>query len=630
MCGFSGFLSINKEDQKVIESMASSLHHRGPNNIGYKSSSFSNMNLEIAHNRLSILDLEERSNQPFNCGEFELLYNGEIYNFKEIKEELISESILFETEGDTEVVIKSIIHYGLEQALSKFRGMFSIVLIHQRSETIYLIRDRVGVKPLYYHIKENILIFGSELKALSHHPRFSKIISPEALRNYFNYGFVTGRQSIFEDCFRVLPGEIVTIKLSQSKLSYERKKYWEIEDFFKKPKLKISYDEAKEKLKSLLKESFKLRMVSDVPVGVFLSSGYDSTCVASLLTKDFKNLNTFTIGFHDKKENEAHIAKEIAAKLNTNHHETYCNEEDAIKLASKLVDFYDEPFGDSSAIPTILVSNFAKEKVTVSLSADGGDELFYGYSRYFTINSIKNNKLINNPLTRYLLIFISFFSPLIEKLFKVYNLTTRIKKIISIIEKVNYYETLDTIIKIFPDNEVDDLITINTPKIIKATNLNQTSYYKNGMQLWDATHYLPDDILVKVDRATMSTSLEGREPFLDHKIIEFAAQLPQSFLEQNNSGKKIIKDIVHDYIPKDLIDRPKTGFSVPLTDWLKGPLKSMVTSALTSLNSKDFPEINLNEANKIYESFYKSPEAHNPHKLWLLINYIQWKNKWVL
>jgi len=625
MCGFTGYIGNTEYSESVIEKMIGILEHRGPDHLQSKKFKLDEKFISIAHSRLSILDLNSRSHQPYQYRNHSIVYNGEIYNFHEIRKELEVKGVSFETEGDTEVVIKAIVHLGMHDALEKFRGMFAIALLDHETKKLYLVRDRVGVKPLYYYHDDENLIFASELKALSLHPAFEKKISPLGLTNYLKYGFVTGKQSIFQKCFRVEPGQVLTYCIEHHKVSKET--YWSLKRAFTQEKISISKEEAELELKSILEEAFSLRMVSDVPVGIFLSSGYDSTCVTAILSQKYKNLNTFTIGFSDPKENEANHAKKIAAHLGTHHHELYCDEGEALSLVDKMIDIYDEPFGDSSAIPTTLVSAFAKKKVKVSLSADGGDELFFGYKRYLMIEKIRSNRWLNN---RVILNLIKATSPIIKglgQLFSIYNLDTRIGKIVKIIESENYYSALEETIKIFPDEEVEQLTNLSS---VSKKDVNFPEKDIQGMQFWDASHYLPDDILVKVDRATMANSLEGREPFLDHKIIEYATKLPIDMLYSNNGGKSIIKDIVHKLIPEDLLNRPKKGFSVPLRKWMCGPMRAQIEKLITPVTLKDFPELDHEQVLKIKSSFFETPDKINPHKLWLLFIYINWKRKWGL
>lgn len=621
MCGFTGFISDLKHDSDIIQNMTMALKHRGPDHQAWKSIKLSTAYIELGHTRLSILDLDPRSNQPYTYENLSLLYNGEIYNFKEVKKELKDKGISFETQGDTEVAIKAIFHLGIKEALSRFRGMFAMALLDEKDKKLSLIRDRIGVKPLYYYWKDRNFLFSSEIKSFSSFPNFEKKISAKALHSYFKYGFVRGEQSIFENCYRLNPGEILTYDIESNLIS--KKKYWSLKSCFEQKTTTLTEDEARLKLAGILRESFNLRMVADVPVGVFLSSGYDSTCVASFLAKEYRDLNTFTIGFNDPQQNEAQYAKEIAERLNTNHHELYCDNEQALTVLKDLFEIYDEPFGDSSGIPTVLVSRFAKEKVKVSLSADGGDELFFGYARYFSLLKIKNNLLLNNPITIFLITLITPFLSVIERTFKIYNLKTRATKLLQILKSKNFYEILDKTIMIFPEKEVNSLLNINCIDSHDTPELGI-----KGMQYWDSENYLPDDILVKVDRATMSASLEGREPFLDHKIFEFAGTFPINYLYKNGSGKSIIKDIVHEILPKELMNRPKKGFSVPLKDWLLGPIKGEVDSLINDEEIKKHSELNINEAINIKDAFYKNPSKVSPQKLWLIYSYLKWKKRW--
>ena len=603
--------------------MTTELKHRGPDHQNSFHWNMGDTYVSMGHCRLSVLDPSEASNQPLSYEGLDIVFNGEIYNFQEIKDELINKNHEFQTRGDTEVILHAVREWGLKDALLRFRGMFAFAILDRDKKQLFLVRDRVGVKPLYYFFDQFNLIFGSELRSLRKHPQFKQEISYKALVQYLQYGYVRGEQSIYSHCFRLSPGSILTLDISNFEI--KQHKYWSIIQPIEQKNLKIDYKEVKYKLNKILNKSFSLRMVSDVPVGIFLSSGYDSSCVAAILSKSYKNLNTFTIGFESQGENEAHYAKRIAHILNTNHREFYCTEKEALEISKKIPDIYDEPFGDSSAIPTILVSKFAKEYVKVVLSADGGDEIFYGYNHYKSIENIYSNFLVNNSFSRFFLKAFLLTSSFVQKMLPIYNLKTRIQKILDITKVKSYRKALSSTVKIMTQDEVSKLTTSSMEQEIEEFSSIESI---RAMSIWDIENYLPDDILVKVDRSTMSNSLEGREPFLDQNIIEFVQSVPMKFIKKENRLKFLIKDIVHDHLPKELMDRPKTGFSVPLGNWLLGPLKKYVDSVINKNVLQFCPELDSANVLKIKNDFYKKPNIHNPQKIWIILNYLAWKRRW--
>jgi len=389
MCGVVGFLGKNSPK---LDSMMQSINHRGPDDSG----KFENSEVSLGHLRLSILDLSREGHQPMSYKNFIMIYNGEVYNYKEIKEKLIAYGYSFDSNTDSEVVLKAYHKWGIK-AIDKFIGMFAIVIYDKTTSKLILIRDRVGVKPLYYYFDGKEFVFGSELRPIIEYFKDNKnlVINRDALYEYFKFGYISSNLSIFENCKKVPAGSYLIFNLKRVELDI--KQYWSILPFFELPKFKKREEELVDELEAILIDAFKYRMVSDVPVGVFLSGGVDSSIVAAILQKHYGNIHTFTIGFNENKYNEAKYAKEVANYIGTKHTEKYLSSDGAKAILDKFVDIYDEPFGDSSGIPTTLVSNVAKESgVKVVLSADGGDELFCGYKRYWTIYNI-GNKLFKIP-----------------------------------------------------------------------------------------------------------------------------------------------------------------------------------------------------------------------------------------
>lgn len=630
MCGICGFIDFNKKSDKlVLDKMVETLHHRGPNDRGSELYQFDNASIGFGQTRLSILDLSPLGHQPMHHEDLSIVFNGEIYNFEEIKKELILLGHIFKSDSDTEVILHSFKEWGAH-CVSKFIGMFAFVILNKSTNQITIIRDRAGVKPLFYYWNNGLFLFASELKAFHQHPNFEKKINESSVHEYMDTGYISAPNSIFENCFKLEPGHILNLDLNKQKFKIES--YWDVADYYKLPKLSISYEEAKEKVEELLVSSFNYRMVADVPVGVFLSGGYDSTAVAAILQKGRRDkLNTFTIGF-EEGNNEAPFAKEISEYIGTNHTEYICTTKEAQDIIPTLAYYYDEPFGDSSAIPTILVSKLAKKNVTVALSADGGDEIFAGYDYYNIFN--KNLNFLNKipsisriPISKLLQLssnLIPSANQGVKKKVKVLSkLLSENKEDESSILHSSYFSL---------GSDIKSKLFKTTSEIKFSGFLSNTVGIRDNLSFAlarDYKMYLQNDILAKVDRATMSVGLEGREPFLDHRIVEFSAQLPNDFKYSKNIQKRILKDIVHKYIPKSLMDRPKTGFTLPINEWLKTDLIFLIEEFLS------FESIeNSNIFDPIYveilkEKFFKNT-LYDPSIIWKLIQFQMWYKKWML
>ncbi|MCT7527092.1 asparagine synthase (glutamine-hydrolyzing) [Aliarcobacter cryaerophilus] len=625
MCGISGFCDFKKKSsENILKNMTDALIHRGPDSSGYSFFEYETYQVGLGHRRLSILDLSTQGHQPMKYKNLEIVYNGEIYNFKEIRKELEDSNYIFGSNTDTEVILKAYDKWGLKM-IDRFIGMFAIVIYDKTTSTLLCIRDRAGVKPLYYYFKDGLFLFASELKSFYKHKEFQKQISKEGLSLFFQYGYILEPYSIFEDTYKLKAGHYLKLDLKTSVININ--KYWDVIDFYNKPKLDISFEEAKQETEQLLKSACEYRMVSDVPVGIFLSGGYDSSAVAAILQKDrIKKLKTFSIGFYEKKYNEAHYAKDISKHLGTEHTEYYCTQKDAQDLLPLIGDIWDEPFGDKSNIPTLLVSKLARKEVTVSLSADGGDEVFGGYGKYTEI--LKYNKLfskrpISNNIAN-LLDFIdvrSFFGQ--NKSYKFLNKYERFKLTL---KAENEIDVLKNSIYCFLPSEVKKLLN-NFEKNIETCFddirfLNQNNDSLDKIMAIDYKTYQLDDILVKVDRATMSVGLEGREPLLDHRIIEFVSTLPSKYKIKNGEKKYILKEIVHNYIPKELMDRPKMGFGFPLKEWFGDELKKYILEYLDSEKITKIGLLNVQEVEVLKKDWLVN--NRNLNKLWLILNFVMW------
>jgi len=570
MCGISGFIDFNKKSSlEQLQAMNRTMVHRGPDGEGYFFEPLDTAHVGLAHRRLSIIDLSSHASQPMFYEDYVLIFNGEIYNFQEIKDELIALGHIFHTQSDTEVILHAFQQWHT-RCVDKMVGMFAFVLLDKKKGEIHAFRDRAGVKPFFYYWHEGLFLFGSELKALMQHPAFKKSICLDSLASFMNYGYVPTPNSIFEHTHKLKPGHFIEISLQ--KKNFETKKYWNVLNAYQLPKLDIGYEEAIEETEKILKKAFQYRMVADVPVGVFLSGGYDSTCVTAMLqAQASQKIKTFTIGVGDQNLNEAPFAKQISDYIGTDHQELYCTEKDALDIVPQLPHFFDEPFADSSAIPTILVSKLAAGSVKVALSADAGDEIFGGYNRYAYYQKIhflgKFPQIGKNSIS-----WAIRMAQRGAKYVVKHPLTLqRMDKMQKLISNPSASNIMDSFTHHFGEKELRDLFSNDFAAQHSLFDPHPKHPKDNlsAMMAIDYQTYLLDDILTKVDRATMSQSIEGREPFLDQHIIEWAAQLPNHFKYHKGTKKRILRDITHRYIPKEMMDRPKMGFAIPLQKWLQ-------------------------------------------------------------
>jgi len=614
--------------------MTNTIHHRGPNDSGCLFFEYKDAQVGLGHRRLSILDLSSHGHQPMQFEALTIVYNGEVYNFKEIREELQKENYTFESDSDTEVILKAYHKWGIK-AVDRFNGMFAIAIYDKEQQTITLIRDRSGTKPLYYYFKDGLFLFGSELKSFHKCPDFDKEkeIDFNALAQYFHYGYIPQPYSIFKHTYKLKSGHYLTFTIQQSEPKVT--KYWDVKNFYNLPKKNITYDNAKEELEVLLTSAFQYRTVSDVPVGIFLSGGYDSSAVAAILQAHTnKQIKTFSIGFHEARYDEAPYAKKVASYIGTNHTEYYCTKNDALEILPTLPDVYDEPFGDSSAIPTILVSKLAKEHVTVALSADAGDEIFGGYGKYrTTLQYYKFFSQIPAFTKRPLHYLFNTVDPLKLPILKNhYNISSKFKKIAEILDMTTDAVSIMKITShIFTPFENQNIIQGNYTEyhtdFDTLSQLNPNNDILSNLLAIDYQTYLPDDILTKVDRATMSVSLEGREPLLDHRIIEYVSQLPSGYKMNQHQTKIILKDIVHKYLPKTLMDRPKKGFSIPISEWFRSDLKTYLLYYLTT-TKLETAGLRSHEIIRIRDEYLNGTEV-NIGKLWSILMYLMWYERWM-
>ena len=631
MCGITGVLSFNQQsvNEQLINDMITTLPHRGPDSHGV----WCYEGVGLGHVRLSIHDLSEAGHQPMlsHSGKWVIVFNGEIYNYQEMRSQLAQEySLVFKSDSDTEVLINAIEHWGVEQTLQKCIGMFAFCAFDRKADKLYLARDRFGEKPLYYGQQNNTFAFASELKALK--PLKSLTwkfdVDHNVLATYMRYGYVPTPYSIYKNIYKLEPGCYLEIsEYGKSKVH----SYWRAKDALSKAKFNGSYQDAVGTLEQKLKETLKLQMASDVPLGAFLSGGVDSTTIVALMqSMSTRKINTFSIGFYEDQFNEAEYARDVARHLDTNHTDMYVSEREALDVIPKLSLMYDEPFADSSQIPTYLVSKIAKSKVTVSLSGDAGDELFGGYNRYFLAQKLKQ-RILDKAVVRF---GISNMPNAILKVLgkvpsKYAHFSDKLLKLKQIIRNSgrspeSLYQQICS--QIYQTNFVlggNEIAVLDHDRLVGAEQMN----FQEWMMYTDSQTYMMDDILTKVDRAAMATSLETRVPFLDHRIFEFAWALPLEYKIKNGIGKHVLRDVLYQYVPQKLIDRPKMGFGVPLAKWLRGDLRDWAESLLNPglLVQQGYLEPNVVQR-------YWQQHLHNKSNwqaaLWNILMFQAWLEEW--
>jgi asparagine synthase (glutamine-hydrolysing) len=578
--------------------MTSRLIHRGPDDEGYWIDS--DQRLAFGHRRLSIIDLTAEGHQPMlsKSGRFVIAFNGEIYNFLELRMELEKLGERFRGRSDTEVLLSAIENWGVEAALKKCVGMFAFALWDKAEKRLFLARDRIGEKPLYYGWTNKTFFFGSELKALKAHPLFETEIDRNSLALYLRYNYVPAPYSIYKNFYKLLPGSILSFS-AESGLLEEPIQYWSAKAAINRAQENLfvrSEEEAVERLHALLSEAVRNQMISDVPLGAFLSGGIDSSLIVALMqAQTSKKVKTFTIGFFEEAFDEAKSARKVAEHLQVEHTELMVSPREAMSVIPKLCGIYDEPFSDSSQVPTFLVSQLARKSVTVSLSGDGGDEIFGGYNRYLWGPRIWNRI---RPMPLWLRTGLSssleFLSPdTWDHLFSVVNplLPKNFRfrlpglKVQKFAESLRARSELDFYLgRASHWAEPKKVVLNSVEKLTLALDSNlhpRTKSFAEKMMVMDLLTYLPDDILTKVDRAAMAVSLESRIPFLDHRVVEFAWSLPMEFKIRGGEGKWILKEVLSKYIPRDLFERPKMGFGVPINKWLRGAMRPWAEELLS-------------------------------------------------
>lgn len=627
MCGIAGFCNFpdpkgDGENLKVnIERMKKRMFHRGPDAGGSWISE--DGKVVFGHRRLSIVDLSETGAQPMTSksGRFVICYNGEIYNHKKLAEKLLAEGKVtsFKGTSDTEVLLEAFEAYGVEETIKQCKGMFGIALYDKKEQILYLLRDRVGEKPLYYGMVKDSFVFASDLGCIAVLDGFDNPINRKVLDIYFTHGYIPAPHSVYEGIYKLEPGTV--LKMKAPFRQWEISAYWSMKEAAKKGQQNLftgTEKEAADELERLLKASIAEQMVADVPVGAFLSAGIDSSTIVALMQSlNQGKVKSFTIGMEEKDYNEAVYAKEIARHLGTEHTELYITEQDAIGVIPRLSGMFGEPFADSSQIPTYLVSKMTREHVTVSLSGDGGDELFCGYTSYASVERIWNKMkgipyFIRKPCSELVL-----HSPLIKKdMIRIKGKLLGAKGPSDLY--IASYETDPLTKKIsLCEEECSYKYSEFEPNFLEETNHN--------IMLMDMLMYHPDDILVKVDRTAMAVSLETRVPMLDKDVVEFAWSLPVEFKRKDGVSKKVLRDVLYRYVPKEMMERPKKGFSIPVQKWLLEPelrewAESLIDRAVLEKQGLLDPDV----VWKIWKDFAEGGQWRI--QIWFILMFQQWMN----
>lgn len=620
MCGIVGIISSNTISRDVVHTMTTKLGHRGPD----AQALFLNesKSVGLGHTRLSIIDLSVEANQPFvsTSGRYVVIFNGEIYNFKSIRENLKKEfNLSFRTNSDTEVIAEAFTVWGTKM-VNRFNGMFAIAVLDLSTNKLWLFRDQVGKKPIFYFKSSKIFAFASEIKSLLAHPEIKKevTISKKSITSFLHLGYIPEPLTIYNEIYKFPSGSIGEIDCS---LELQIKPYYEIDNRIKKTQPLPSIEKAKKELNELLNESVKNRLVSDVPLGAFLSGGADSSLITAIASKHVTgSLKTFSIGFHENKFDESRFAREVASHLKTQHTEYRLNEDEAIGLLESYLDHFDEPFADTSSIPTMLVSKLARKEVTVALTGDGGDELFQGYGAYSWANRMDN----------------TFAYPLLKSLSYLLKIPdiSRFNRVASLLRFTNKGGIRSHIFSqeqyFFSQEEIASKLLKNENDFFEFqyedVTLSKEFSAGERQALFDLKYYLKDDLLVKVDRASMYYALECRSPFLDCSLIEFAFSLNESFKINRGVSKWILKEVLKDFLPEALVNRPKMGFSIPLERWLRNDLQYLIKDCLNEHVINDIGIINPTYLNQLKREF-NSGQSYLYNRLWVIIVLQKWLMK---
>lgn len=641
MCGIAGYWSSRSFDTQLAELMASQIKSRGPDDFGvWRDSS---AGLALVHRRLSIIDLSAAGHQPMisSCGRYVIVYNGEIYNHMDIRAKLEADcgAVGWRGYSDTETLLAALRHWGVHDTLGLLNGMFAFALWDRAERRLFLARDRMGEKPLYYGFSRSTFLFGSELKALAAHPDWLGELDRGSLALFMRHSYIPAPQSIYKDIFKLKPAHYVVIGENGRAIG-KPKCYWNL-GLVAAHGVEASAGDSEtltDRLNDLLMDAVGRRMVADVPLGAFLSGGYDSSLVVALMqAQSGRPVKTFSIGFYEKGYNEAMHAKAVAAHLGTDHTELFVTPAEAMDVIPKLSLIYDEPFSDSSQIPTYLVSQLAKDHVTVSLSGDGGDELFYGYGRYLIAERIWN-QLSKFPLRLRRLVaagvsrapgrVLENAMGLLPNHLQINHLADRLPKLAEVLASANGEALYRELVSHNKEPSRIVLGAIEPDTIFSCSDkLPNLSSLPERMMFLDMETYLPGDILTKLDRASMAVSLEARVPLLDHRVVEFAWQVPQALKYRDGGGKWLLRQVLYRYVPKELVDRPKMGFGVPIEHWLRGPLRDWAEELLDEQRLREEGFLDPTRIRKMWEEHLSGKRRWHYH-LWDVLMFQAWYEHW--
>lgn len=651
MCGITGFWGLGRPDELVVRRMADAIVHRGPDDSGAWSEP--EIGLALAHQRLSILDLSPAGHQPMasECGRYVIVFNGEIYNHLVLRQQLRETSgadIPWRGHSDTETLLYAFREWGIEDTLRLTSGMFAIAAWDREEQCLTLARDRFGEKPLYYGWVDGALIFGSELKALQQYPGFRGEIESEVLESYLRFGCVGDQQSIFKDVSKLLPGSLLKVSLADIKSGKcpQPAAWWSAVDAARaaRQSAPVSPEQALTNVDEALSASVERQMAADVPLGAFLSGGVDSSLIVALMqSQSDRKIRTFSVGFDDPRYDESEHAAAVAAYLGTEHTTLRATSEMALDVIPKLPELYDEPFADSSQIPTFLISSLTRDHVTVALSGDAGDELFGGYNRYVWVPRVWSKLArMPQPMRQTLARMLKSVPPggydwlmgigsrVLPSHLHIRTFGEKLYKLADVLASSSARALYGGLASM--NRQPEDLLE---PECCSDKSVERLYPALAGfdqvewMMLMDTLNFMVDDVLVKVDRASMASSLEVRAPFLDPDVYAAAWQLPLDMRVRNGEGKWALRQILYRHVPRELIERPKMGFAVPLDDWLRGPLREWAEDLLSPSSLASVPALNPRAVQAMWRNHLQD-KGHFAQQLWAVLQLSAWAKRWLV
>lgn len=643
MCGIAGLYDLGGGDKeshaKIGHAMEQAIAHRGPDASDLWQDD--NAPLTLCHRRLAIIDLSADGRQPMRSptGRYVVTYNGEIYNYQELRTELEEQGIKFRSQSDTEVMLAVFEVWGVEAGLKKLNGMFAACLWDCDNKIIHFMRDRFGKKPLYIGWMGSQLVFSSELKSFHAHPDFKPEIDRNVLAQYMRYGYVQAPNCILNNIWQMAPASYLSLDVNEitqgENLSLKIVQYWSLKEVVEKGKSNLSFKKDREIIEDFerkFQRSCDQRMISDVPLGAFLSGGIDSSSVVALMQKASKTpVKTFSIGFHEAGYNEAEHAKAIAEHLGTEHQEFYVSADEAMEVIPQLPDVYDEPFADSSQIPTYLISKLARDQVTVVLTGDGGDEILGGYDRHVKIPALWSKVSWMPHAVRQIVFLIALWVP--DKIYQILKpknplFPAKVKRALGLMRLKNANEIYKALI-----THWDEGVVLNAKESL--SDLDQTGLWPDNLSFaekiifGDTLSYRVHDLMVKTDRATMAVALEARAPLMDYELAEYCWTLPYNTKVRGGSGKWLLRQVLEGYVPKALYDRPKMGFSVPIGEWLRGPLKPWAQGLLDRTRLEQQGLFDTDKIVTAWEEFLSSKSQDVPKHIWTALMFQGWYDRWI-